>query len=241
MWFYGTIVSALLYSLSTNGAICHGLSVFVRKACAASAFLLEDGQVFVHVASPDFRVLRLTGWLFWASTCKAYMQGVDPYVVALDIDAAAVVPSSRIVPLPTEAVAAGSPDDYEIQIAWWGETGSCLIQYRKPAFAFALWLLATTKTNEEDATATTATAWKKICEVGIEEIKLRKRHIGSFTLINRDILIFITLQRCPLYGYSLSSRQLKKLRRVDSPYSALIPYANTLRPCSRDDKVIAEK
>nr|CAD1837934.1 unnamed protein product [Ananas comosus var. bracteatus] len=171
------------------------------------------------------------------------MQGVDPYVVALDVDAAAVEPSSRIVPLPAKAVAAGSRDDYEIRIARWGEIGPCLIQYRKPASAFALWSLAMTKTNEEDVTATTttATAWKKICEVGIEEIKLRKRQIGSFTLINRDILIFITLQRRRLYGYSLSSRQLKKLGRVDSPYSALIPYTNTLHPCSRDDKVIAEK
>nr|CAD1844771.1 unnamed protein product [Ananas comosus var. bracteatus] len=39
---------------------CHGLSGSVRKVRAAPAFLLEDRQAFIPIASPDLRVLQLS-------------------------------------------------------------------------------------------------------------------------------------------------------------------------------------
>ncbi|RRT77813.1 hypothetical protein B296_00021079 [Ensete ventricosum] len=157
--------------------------------------------------------------VYWASDCIDYISEPDPYVVSFDT----TTKRTEIIPVPEGAVI----DSYDdtIKVGMWDDRLPCLIHHSESAATFTLWML---RRNNEGSPQ-----WVKSHEIS------STRYVRSFVLSHCSTgLLLVYADGYNAYSYSFKDGESQQIGWLGSLYSKLIPYANTLRQCCKQEVLL---
>lgn len=154
--------------------------------------------------------------VYWASDCVSYLRMPDPYVVAFDT----TTKRTEIIPVPEGAVI--DSDEDTIKVGMWDERLPCLIHYSVNAATFTLWMLR--RKNEGSP------QWVKSHEISSIP------YARSFVLSHGSTgMLLVYSDGYNAYSYSFKDGESQKIGSSSRFFSKFIPYANTLRPCGKQE------